>query len=73
MRKQFELNDSESCLNRAKDNEMVFVLRGHDVAAPYTIRAWVQMRVTMRKNKADDPEIIEALEAANIMERERTA
>jgi hypothetical protein len=71
MRKQFELNDPESCLNRAQNNEMLFVIRGHDVAAAYTIRAWCQMRITMRKNKPDDPQITEALAAADIMERER--
>ena len=71
MRKQFELNDQSSCLNRSQNNEMLFVLRSHDVAAPYTIRAWVQMRVTMGKNKLEDPEIQEALASANIMERER--
>jgi hypothetical protein len=71
MRKQHELADQSSCLNRAQNNEFLFVLRGHDVAAPYTIRAWCQMRITMGKNKQDDPEIQEALAAANIMERER--
>lgn len=71
MRKQFEQNDPNSCLNRAQNNEMLFVLRGHDVCAPFTIRQWVQMRVTMGKNKLDDPEIQEALSSAAIMERER--
>lgn len=71
MRKQFELADSESCLNRAQNNEMVFVLRGHDVAAPFAIRQWVQMRVTMGKNTLDDKQMQDALSVANIMERER--
>lgn len=71
MRKQFELNVPGSCLNRAKDNEMLFVLRGHDVAAPSAIRAWVQMRIVMGKNKLEDPQIQEAMQAAVIMERER--
>ena len=71
MRKQFELTDQQSCLNRSQNNEMLFVLRGHDVAAPYAIRAWCAMRITMRKNKPDDDQIIEALAAANIMEREK--
>jgi hypothetical protein len=71
MRKQFELKDSSSCLNRANDNEMLFVLRGHDAAAPAIIRMWVQMRVTMGKNRLDDDQMQEALACATIMERER--
>jgi hypothetical protein len=71
MRKQHELSDPGSCLNRAQNNEYVFVLRGHDVAAPYVIRAWCQMRIIMGKNKLEDHQIQEALAAANIMERER--
>lgn len=71
MRKSAEQFDINSCLNRAGDNEMLFVLRGHDVCAPYAIRAWVQMRVTMGKNKWTDPAIQEALDCALLMERER--
>ena len=71
MRKQFEQNDASSCLNRAKDNEMLFVLRGHDAAAPSTIRQWAQMRIVMGKNKLEDEQIQEALAVAMIMERER--
>ena len=71
MRKQFELNDQSSCLNRANNNEMLFVLRGHDICAPETIREWCTKRIIRGKNKLEDPEIQEALNAANIMERER--
>lgn len=71
MRKQHELNDPNSCLNRAADNEMIFVLRGHDVAAPHAIREWCERRILMGKNKLEDNQIQEALAAAMIMERER--
>jgi hypothetical protein len=71
MRKQFELNDPSSCINRAKDNEMVFVLIGHDVCAAETIRDWCQRRILRGKNKIDDKQIQEALAAAEIMDRER--
>lgn len=33
MRKRDELNDPESCLNRARDDEQTFVLLGRDAAA----------------------------------------
>lgn len=71
MRKQHEIADPESCLNKSQNNEMIFVLRGHDVAAPFAIRQWVQMRVTMGKNKLEDEQMQSALSMAGIMERER--
>lgn len=71
MRKLDELSNPNSCLNRAKDGEMIFVLIGHDIAAPYAIRGWAEERVAKGKNQWSDPQIVEALECANIMERER--
>ena len=41
MRKRDELSDPNSCLNKAADDEPVFVLRAHDASAPDAIRAWV--------------------------------
>ena len=71
MRKHLELNRLESCLNRAKDEEMVFVLLGRDPCAPVAIRMWVEARILFGKNKRDDPQIIEALRCADIMADER--
>lgn len=71
MRKQFELSDPDSCLNRAGDNEMLFVVRGHDVCAAETVRDWAQRRILRGKNQLGDRQIQEALAAADIMERER--
>ena len=71
MRKQFEMNDPDSCLNRAQDNEMLFVLRGRDITAPETIREWCAKRILRGKNKLEDKQIQEALLAAELMERER--
>jgi hypothetical protein len=56
-------------MNRAKDNEMTFVLLGRDVAAPVAIRAWVIERIRIGKNVADDPQIVEAIKCAAEMER----
>jgi hypothetical protein len=58
----------DSCLNKARDDEMLFVLRGHDIAAPATIRAWVAERVRLGKNSLGDPQITEALDCAEYME-----
>lgn len=35
-----ELDDPNSCINRAADDEPVFVLRAHDPAAPEIVREW---------------------------------
>ncbi len=73
MRKFDELDCPTSCLSRAKDEEMLFVLRSHDVAAPATVRAWIQERIRLGKNKPDDPELIEAEQCAQAMEQEAGA
>jgi hypothetical protein len=71
MIKRDELGDPNSCLNRAGFDEMLFVLRGHDVAAPATIERWAIERVAIGKNRTDDPEIIEALACAARMREDR--
>ncbi len=71
MRKHDELTFPNSCLNKADDREYVFVLRGKDIIAPAAIRFWVQHRIEAGKNKPDDMQIVEALDAADTMEAER--
>jgi hypothetical protein len=71
MRKRDELTDPASCMSRARDDEMTFVLLGRDAAAPATIRFWIQQRLRLGKNKANDPQIVEAYECARTMEIER--
>lgn len=71
MIKHQELSNPASCMSRARDDERVFVLLARDAAAPVAIRAWVAERIRLRKNSLTDPQILEALECANEMERER--
>lgn len=71
MRKRDELTDSNSCMSRAREDEMTFVLLGRDAAAPMTIRLWVEARLILKKNKRDDPQIVEALACAEAMEKDR--
>ena len=71
MRKRDELADPQSCLNKARDEEMLFVLLGRDEDAPDTIIDWVRRRIASGKNKPLDPKIQEALQCALTMERER--
>jgi hypothetical protein len=62
--KRDELTDPNSCLNRAKDDEMLFVLIERDWAMSDTIRYWAKRRVELGLNKADDAQIKKALEIA---------
>lgn len=50
MKKREELTNPNSCFSRAGMEEMVFVLLARDVAAPSTIRHWVNERITCGKN-----------------------
>ena len=60
MRKRDELTCLASCLNRARDDEWLFVLLGRDAAAPVAVRAWIEERIRLGKNTRDDPQISEA-------------
>lgn len=45
MIKRDEISDPYSCLNRASDDEPIFVLRAHDKIAPYVVRQWASAYV----------------------------
>jgi hypothetical protein len=72
MIKTDELSNPESCMSKARDNEMTFVLLGRDRAAPIAIRAWISERIRLGKNQPDDDQIIEAQQCALAMERSHT-
>lgn len=71
MIKREELTNPASCMSRARDDEMTFVLLGRDAAAPATIRFWANERIRLGKNTASDPQIVEAFACAAAMEVER--
>lgn len=68
MIKNKELTDPNSCMNRAGDEEMTFVLLQRDKAAPTVIRVWAAERIKLGKNKPEDSQILEALACAATME-----
>jgi hypothetical protein len=68
MRKKQELNEPKSCLSRAREDEMLFVLLGRDAAAPATIRFWMEERIRLGKNTGEDEQITEAAMCATQME-----
>lgn len=71
MRKIDELDNKRSCLNRAHEQEIVFVLLARDKSAPTTIRYWCASRMMDGKNVATDSEIQEAYKLADAMEQQR--
>jgi hypothetical protein len=71
MRKADELSSPNSCMGRAKPNEMTFVLLARDACAPATIRFWCYERIRCGKNLMGDQQIQEALQCADLMEMER--
>ena len=70
MLKSDEIANDDSCFNRAKDDERVFVLLARDSAAPATIRFWANERIRIGKNQFHDRQIQEAFECARLMEKE---
>jgi hypothetical protein len=68
MIKREELSNPNSCMSRARDDEMTFVLLGRDKATPTAIRSWVMERIRLGKNKETDPQIQEALACATAMD-----
>lgn len=78
MLKKDELTNPNSCLNRAQDNEMTFVLLGRDPAARVAVQVWIEERIRIGKNKRTDPQIQEAgacqeLMAPALMQEEKEA
>lgn len=71
MRKVDELTNPKSCMSRAANSEMTFVLLGRDAAAPAAIREWIQERIRLKKNNPEDDQIIEAAHCALQMEQDR--
>jgi len=71
MIKRDEIEDPESCLNKARVDERLFVLLARDPAAPVAIRAWVAERIRLGKNADGDDQVREALDCAARMEAER--
>lgn len=69
MRKIDELRDPNSCLNKARDHEWVFVLLERDIAAPTAVRAWISRRISSGKNKWEDEQIQDALQWCQTVEQ----
>ena len=62
--KTAEQADPNSCLNKAADDEPVFVLRAKDATAPKVISDWCARRIEAGKNVHSDAQITDALGVA---------
>lgn len=71
MIKRDAVENSKSCLNKAYDQEQLFIMLARDPAAPVAIRAWIAERLRLGKNKPGDEQIREAYECATLMELQR--
>lgn len=71
MKKFEERMHKDSCWNKAKDDQYVFVMIDHDLAMPDTIRDWAARRVKLGLNKWEDPKIQSALEEALVIETQQ--
>lgn len=60
MRKRDELFFPDSCLNKARDDEILFVILGRDEAFPGTVREWIKQRIELGLNKPGDAKLLEA-------------
>ena len=60
MLKATEMTSPTSCLNKAREDELIFVLLERDPAATVAVQAWIDERIRIGRNKPDDEKIAEA-------------
>jgi len=71
MKKIDEIRDPNSCLNKAKDDEPVFVLLARDKAAEMTVRYWMMVRTFLKIDEKCDAKQSEAWDCATAMKEWR--
>ena len=64
MIKSEELSNPNSCLNKAKDDEILFVVLDRDLSFADTIRYWIGKRIELGLNQPGDSKLVEAEETA---------
>lgn len=62
MIKSLEISDPKSCLNKASNDEPIFVLRAKDPQSIPIVLAWIQKRIEEGHEDVDDPKIRDAFE-----------
>ena len=61
MIKREEIADSSSCLNKARDDEPIFVLLARDAAAIHAVMCWINARIELGLNIPTDGKLDEAV------------
>lgn len=62
MKKIDEIKNPNSCFNKAHNEELLFILLERDPASIVAVEAWIDARIRLGKNAADDAQIKEARE-----------
>lgn len=57
LNKKQQIENPNSCLNKARDDELIFVLLARDEAAQLAVAAWIEARIKSGKNKPGDAKI----------------
>lgn len=73
MRKNKELSEPNSCLNKANPDELIFVLLERDAAAANVVEFWMAERVRLGKNKPGDKQISEAADWVRAVRNDTTS
>lgn len=73
MTKRELIDDQNSCLNKAADDEPIFVLLGRDAAAYRAVLYWAEQRVSLGINGAGDTKVANAISVARQMKAYRSS
>lgn len=68
MKKYEERDNPNTCWNKAREDEMLFVLLERDDAFPGTVRYWISERIRLGLNKPGDEKLVRAEAAAKYVE-----
>ena len=67
MIKREELSSPSSCMSRAREDEMTFVLLARDAAATAAILAWIKERIRLGRNQPGAAQLNEAYACIDAM------
>jgi hypothetical protein len=70
MTKIENIRDPNSCWNKARASQHIFVLHDEDPCMADTIRVWASMRIVNGINKLEDDKIQSALREADEIDRQ---
>lgn len=68
MTKSQNITDPQSCWNKAREDQEIFILIEHDEAYPNTVRRWANERIDLGLNNWGDAKIRSALASADLVE-----